>query len=1076
MRSTALTGLLFAWCWTVSSAQQTRPIKLPIVDARDLRFVRVPFGNGPAPTQVSQIVQDNQGFLWFGTQDGLKRYDGHEVKTYRHDRMNSNSLSGVFVQSMFKDRSGMLWVGSGTSLDRYDPSTDAFTHFTGANRDPAKIDGEVYDIHQDRQGIIWLATNFGLVGVDPLTWRTMRYQRNSSDPDSLSTDSVRSTFEDEHGTFWVGTADGLDIFDRGRGKVTRHFPLHIAGTTLISLLEDHSGVLWVAFTTGEGLASMDPTTGTVTRYSTHDIKQEKSLLAGVNAILEDEDGTLWLGTQGSGLLKLDKNRKQFVRYRNDPSDPDSLSENTIMSMLEDREGNIWVGTGGGGIERFSRKPLPFKSYRHQAGNRDSLANDFVISAFEDSQHEIWVGSRTALSRIDPRSGHFTFYQIAGGGPHNLSNTNVLSIAEDSSGYLWFGTFGGGLNRFDRRTGRFKVYRHDPADPHSLSDDVVGSLFVDHRGTLWAGTDDGLSRFDPVTQQFTTYRINGEDVSRYHGIAEDSDGSLWLASWEAGLRRFDPATDQFVIYRHAADNAGSLSSDRVNTVYIDSASTIWAGTQSGFDRFDRATRTFAAFDEHDGLPNSTIISILEDKRGDLWLGTNNGLSRFSPNANIFRNYYASDGLPGNEFNGYGTAFKASSGEMFFCSYSGLITFFPDRVVDNSYIPPVVLTDFRLFGNPVSLGHGSPLEQPISVAKSIVLSHTQNIFSFEFSALSYASPERNHYRYRLEGLEKLWNEADSNRRFASYSTLSPGDYVFRVQGSNNRGIWNEAGARVRIRILPPWWSTWWLRTIVAASLILILWSAYQTRFYQLAKQFNMRLEERVGERTRIARELHDTLLQSFQGLLPHFQAVSSELAEGEPKQELDKAIDKAARAITEGRDAVQGLRASTVERNDLADSIRALGEELVAAHTRPQPPEVVVQVEGIARDLHPILRDELYRIAGEALRNAFHHAEAQRIETEIRYDERQLGLRVRDDGKGIDQKLLNDNGRTGHFGLHGMKERSKLIGGRLTVWSELESGTEVELSIPAAHAYTTIRNSGGRSWLAEKLSGKDREMKS
>lgn len=1069
MRLATLAGLLLACCARGLFAQETQPIKLPVVEGRDdIRVVHVPVGNGPVPRQVHQIVQDNQGFLWFSSQDGLKRYDGYEFKTYRPDTKKSNSLSGVFINSLFKDRFGMLWIGSDTYLDSYDPKTGTFRHFEG-------IHSQVYDINQDREGSMWLATNDGLLRLEPTTGRTIRYRNSPSDPASLSSNLARATFQDRQGTFWVATAKGLDVLDLRTGKVTRHFAMQIAGTFLASLFEDHSGILWLTYTTGNGLASLDPKTGIVTSYSFHQVEPERSLIAGVNAILEDEDGTLWLGTQGSGLLKLDKSRKEFVRYQNDPSDPSSLSGNSVSSLLEDREGNIWLGTGGEGIDHFPGKPLAFKNYRNQPGNRNSLGNDFVVSAYKDGRGILWVGTRAVLNRIDAQSGQFSFYRAAGG-PGNLSNTNVFSIVEDRSGYLWFGTLGGGLNRLDGRTGQFTVYRHDPNDPHTLSDDVVGSLLVDRKGTLWVGTDNGLNRFDPATQHFVAYRVNGKDVSRYHAIAEDSDGALWLGSWEAGLQRFDPATGRFTVYRHAVDDLRSLSNNRVNSVYVDSSGTIWAGTQSGLDRFNQASRKFAAFDEHDGLPNSTIISILGDDRGDLWLGTNNGLSRFNPRTGSFRNYYASDGLPGNEFNGYGTAHRTSNGEMFFCSYRGLVTFFPDQIVDSSYVPPVVLTDLLLFGNPVSPGEDSPLKQPISVTSSIALVHSQNNISFEFSSLSYASPERNRYRYRLEGLDKQWNETDSHRRFASYTTLSPGNYIFRVQGSNNRGKWNESGVSVHIQLLPPWWSTWWLRASVVAALLLLLWCAYHIRVRQLARQFNMRLEERVSERTRIARDLHDTLLQSFQGVLLRFQTahVLFPTRPADAQRILESTIDQAAHAITEGREAVQGLRASTVETNDLVPAITKLGEELTAEASGDRAVGLCVEVQGVPRSLHPIVRDEVYRILGEALRNAIRHAEANQIEVELRYAERQFRLQIRDDGKGIDPKFLGAQGREGHFGLHGMRERAKLIRGKLTVWTAPGSGTEIELSMPAAYAYAASTDAR-RSWLA-KLAGTSAESTS
>jgi ligand-binding sensor domain-containing protein/signal transduction histidine kinase len=1029
-------------------------LRLPVIDGNDLRFAHISFGDGPSHSRVGQIVQDNLGFLWFGTQDGLQRYDGYSFKPYRPDPKNPKSISGVFINSLFKDRSGMLWVGSDDYLDRYDPAVDGFTHFSADRHDPGRIEGQVYDVTQDREGNLWLATDHGLNRLEPATGRTTRYQHNPSDSASLSADRVRSTFEDKEGRFWVATTEGVDLLDRRTGKVVRRSPLQVPGNSFMSLFEDRSGVLWVVFSVGNGLAALDRATGTLTRYSFHQRAPDSSLLAGVTAILEDEDGILWLGTLGSGLLKFDKARKAFVRYRNDPSDSDSLSENNIYSLLQDREGNVWVGTSGGGVNRFSRKPLQFRNYRHRAGNPNSLASDFVASTYQDSRGILWVGSRGALNRIDRPSNHFHFYQTAGGGPHNLSNTNVVSIAEDHSGYLWFGTWGGGLNRFDRRTGEFKVYRHEPADPHSLSDGLVGSLLIDRKGELWAGTDDGLDRFDPETQHFRVYRASQDGFSRYHAIAEDADGVLWLGSWEAGLQRFDPTSGQFTIYRHAANNSRSLSSDRVNSICIDSMGTIWVGTQNGLDRFDRANGTFTSYDERNGLPNSTVNSILEDKRGNLWLGTNNGLSRFTQKTNTFRNYYASDGLPANEFNGYGTAYKSSSGEMFFCSYAGLVTFFPDQIVDNSYIPPVVLADFRLFGDPVRVGQDSPLKQPISVASSITLSHEQNIFSLEFSALSYSSPERNRYRYRLEPLETRWNETGSNRRFASYTTLPPGQYIFRVQGSNNRGIWNETGASVRIQILPPFWNTAWFRTMAVALLLLLLGSAYYFRIQSIERQFNMRLEERVGERTRIARELHDTLLQSFQGLLLRFQSAYEELpARAEARKTLGTAIDLAAEAITEGRDAVQGMRSSTVETNDLALALKTLGEYLAADESNGRGVESFVEVQGTPRDLHPILRDEIYRIGGEAMRNAFRHARARRIEVAIGYGEREFRLGVRDNGRGIDPEILAEHGRTGHWGLAGMRERAELIGGRLEVWSELESGTEVEVTVPASIAYSS-----------------------
>lgn len=345
---------------------------------------------------------------------------------------------------------------------------------------------------------------------------------------------------------------------------------------------------------------------------------------------------------------------------------------------------------------------------------------------------------------------------------------------------------------------------------------------------------------------------------------------------------------------------------------------------------------------------------------------------------------------------------------------------------------------------------------------------------YSGLSLAVPERVRFRYFLDGFDRGWCEPTADRE-AVYTNLSPGSYRFRVIASNSYGQWNGSEAAILLEVDPAFWQTWWFRVSCMVAFLALLWALYQLRLRQVERQFNIRLDERVSERTRIARDLHDTLLQSFHGLLLRFQTVSNLLPAGEPKQKLDSAIDQAAQAITEGRDAVQGLRSSTVETSDLAFTINTLGQELASAETNPNAAEFHVAVEGTPRNLNPILRDDIYRIAAEALRNAFRHAQAQRIEGEIHYDEQQLRLRVRDDGKGIDAKHLHGDGYAGHYGLHGMRERAKVVGGTLTVWSEFGSGTEVELSIPASRAYETSP-ARRRSWLAEKFSGKNTETKS
>ena len=570
-----------------------------------------------------------------------------------------------------------------------------------------------------------------------------------------------------------------------------------------------------------------------------------------------------------------------------------------------------------------------------------------------------------------------------------------------------------------------------------------------------GTQKGLNRFDRATEQFHHYKSGIQGVGRYSLITEDSSGALWLASWGGGLQRFDPVTGQFTVYRNVPKDARSLSSDHVHSVYVDHSGTVWAGTDNGLNRLDQASGIFTVYSTRDGLPNNSVVGILEDERGRLWLGTRNGLSRFDPDRKAFTNYSVSDGLPADEFNFFLKEFKSRDNELFFASQNGLVAFYPERVVNNPVAPPVFLTDFELFGTRVLVGSNSTLKQSISFTQSITLQHWQNIISFEFSALSYAAPERNRYRYKLEGLDKEWNQANSARRFATYTTLPPREYLFRVQASDAHGAWNEEGASLRLVILPPWWDTWQFRSATLAFMLLAVVCIYRLRIRSIERQLNVRLEARVDERLRVARELHDTLLQSFNSLLPRFQSAYNLLPGrvSDAMQVLQSAVESAFHAITEARDAVQNLRSSVSTTNDLAGALETLGEELSASETATNGHAAAfsVEIEGTPLDLHPILRDEIYRMTAEALRNAFHHARARRIEVDIRYGSRELSVRVRDDGTGIDRSILGQQGRVGHFGLQGMRERAEQIGGKLEVWSEDGAGTEVELTLPASVAY-------------------------
>ena len=1052
-------GLLlpFSWvCLFAGGQGNNARVTLPVSEGADLLFVPVPFTPGlarSAHSSVGQIVEDAMGFLWMGTQDGLKRYDGHRFRDFRPDLNDPGALSAASISALFTDRSGKLWVAAEESLDRYDPSTEAFTHYASAPEGP---DRPVNGIDQDRDGVIWLSTSHGLNRLDPATGKIARFRHNPDDPFSLSSDVLRSTFEQKDGTFWVASTSGLDVFDRRAGKVTQHYSLWnpvLSGTSNASvrLLEDRAGVLWVA-SARDGLALVDRQRNKLIFYAPDSVGRG-AVQPGARAIHEDRNGRLWVGTYGDGLLRLDRDRKSFVRYGNNPYDQDSLGADQVLALHEDHEGGLWVGTSGGGVLRVPAEPLPFQRYRYRPGDPHSLGTEYVSSVFEDSQGVIWAGGRGAVTRIDRKTGRNSIHKLGVG---EGANVDVASIVEDRSGQLWFGARGEGLICFNPRTGRSKNYHHDPANPSSLSHNAVFALFIDRSGTLWAGTEDGLDAFDPGQERFRVYKPPGISPHRVRAIAQDASGALWLATNSAGVHRLDPATGKFKIFR-SSRTPGSLSSDAVAALLVDRSGFIWAGTESGLDRFDPAAGAFKVYYEHDGLPNNNVNGILEDGRGHLWVTTHNGLSNFDPRLNTFRNYFRTDGVLGD----FMTEWKSPSGELFFGAVTGLTTLLPDRITETPYVAPVVLTAFQLSDKTAAIGGDHPLRQSIALTKSLTLPYSQNSFSFEFSALSYVSPERTRYRYKLEGLEKDWNEVDSSRRFARYTTVAAGKYVFHVQSRTSRSPWSENGARVGLVVLPPWWGTWWFRILCALALCAVAWLAYRFRMRQLTQQLNLRFEERLSERTRIAQELHDTLLQGFLSVSMQVHVAAGRLPEDSPvKPTLTRAIQLMGQVIEEGRNTVRGLRSSRTLSLDLEQAFVGIQRELDPENRNGAQVGFRVIAEGEQRPLHPLLRDELYRIGREAVINAFRHAGANHIEVELKYTSNQLRLLVRDNGCGINPEILR-TGRQGHFGLAGMRERADRIGARLRIFSSASAGTEVELSVPGRVAFEHQPN-GRPSW--------------
>src|SRR5467141_4308403 len=972
---------------------------------------------------IDAVTQTADGYLWMGTEKGLVRFDGVNFRL----TSSFSEFSGDPVSGLTTDGAGRLCAifwGAGVLCYR----DGKFVNLASILR---RTTLEVASSWREEDGASLLTDLIdGMLRVRGESVQVL------APPAVLPPSLVLAIAKTRDGKIWLGTAAGLFYFaDRRTTRVTG-----ISDTKINCLLPVGDRELWVG--TSKGLYR-----GNGTLFSRVDLPPALAT-AEVLALLRDHDGNIWAGTT-RGLFRINAFGVSF-------SDESDFGGRGIDALFEDREGNLWAG-GGRGLERI--RDSVFVTYTLTAGSAHSKDGGPIDAGpiYVDSENRTWFAPAGGGLYI-MKDGRAQALQSS-----LLHKQEIYSITGRKN-EIWMGTQHSGLKRFEYRNGVIGGKTYTQAD--GLAENSVFAVYQSQDGAVWAGTlTSGISRFKDG--RFVTYTtVDGLASNTVSAILEPRDGTIWFAT-PNGLSSL--SRGHWTTYA----TGDGLPSNSVNCLFEDSSGVLWIGTSRGL-AFFKSGRVQVPRDAPDSLREGAF-GMSEDKKGWLWIATSGHVLRVSNqklssgvlSSTEVCEYGAADGLP----NAKGVKRSRSvvadgEGRIWFSMTRGLSVVDPSHITNNS-APALTHVEAIMADN-----------NPITIGASARIPSSRKRITFIYSGLSFAVPERIRFRYFLDGFDRSWSEPTAARE-AVYTNLSPGSYRFRVMASNSYGPWHDSEAAISLEVDPPHWQTRSFRASCVAAFLTLLWALYQLRLRQVARQFNIRLEERVSERTRIARDLHDTLLQSFHGLLLRFQTVSNLLPAGEPKQKLESAIDRAAQAITEGRDAVQGLRSSTIVTNDLALALNTLGEELAGDESNPNSAEFHVAVEGTPRNLHPILRDEVYRIAGEALRNAFRHAQAHRVEVEIRYDERQLRLRVRDDGKGIDPKLLSEDGRAGHYGLHGMRERAKVVGGKLAVWTELDSGTEVELSIPASHASETSA-ARRRSWLTEKLSGKlagkDTEMKS
>ena len=813
----------------------------------DLKFTHLTTDDGLSQNSIYTILQDRQGFMWFATQDGLNRYDGNSFVVYKHNPSDPETLSSNYIQDLIEDDNGYLWITTiNGGVNQFDPTTERFTRYRHDPDNPNSISGDgVLSVTQDSRGYLWFGTEFsGLNKFDPVTETFTRYRNNS---EGQFVDRITYIIEDKQGDIWFVGNGGLHHMDPQTEQITRP-PATIGRVQADHISEDEAGNLWMVSWSPNGLVKYDPRSEKLTEYPLDDAS-----LGGLSSnLLDDGQNGFWVPSK-QGLYYFNRQTEHFVPlFQHDKTDPESLNDNTVVSIYQDRAGLLWLGTASGGVNTLNFQQQQFGNYRHNPAIPNSLAPGTVAEIFEDSDGILWVGLiPRGLDRIDRNTGQITHYVPDPEHANTLSTgANLISIYKDAHGYVWLGGWDSGLDRFDERSGQFKHYQPNPDDPNSLISNHVLDIYEDQSGHLWLGQHGGLSRFDPDTEQFTNYLPNPDDPTSLGHIAiriiyQDRAGTLWLGMSGGVLSRFDDKTETFVNYTPDSRDPNRLKGGTILALHEDRNGTLWVGASDGLYRYHRDNGTFTHYTDSQGLPSSNIQGILDDDTGRLWISTKNGMSRFDPQTETFRNYDASDGLQGNDFSSSCYA-QGQSGEMFFGGSNGFNAFFPENIRDNPYVPPVVITDFKIFNRPVPINADSVLQQAISYVDALTLSYQDDIFSFEFAGLSYANSEKNRYRYKLEGFELDWNEVGSKQRLAIYTNLDPGHYVFRVQAANNDGVWNEAGLSLPITIPPPWWQTWWFRSLAGLAIVGLLAAGYSYRVRSLRRR-TVELETLVAQRT-------------------------------------------------------------------------------------------------------------------------------------------------------------------------------------------------------------------------------------
>lgn len=804
------------------------------------------------------IIQDSEGFLWFGTQGGLNKYNGISFEHYKHDLLEVSSISDNWVFSISEDRSGNVWVATNKGFNRLEKRTGKITRYYHDPNNPTSISNNMtFGVYVDNEGYVWVKTAEEINKLDTSTGEFTRFEHYVDYFDPIAGEGTVPIIGDEGG-LWVATHWGLNYFDKEYEHFKRYYHNpddkgSISSNHITSLCVDRNRDLWVG--TKNGLNKFNRKTQKFTKYF-HNEYNDNSLSDNyIHCIFEDKNGDLWIGTEEGGLNRYNKSDNTFIHYKNESDNPESISRNKVISIYEDRSGNLWIGTFGGGLNKADMKKKKFQLYRSEGENSINLPHKDVASIYLNDDGLLWIGTwGGGLGIYNRETGNIKIHSTESPPGKRIVGDAVFVIFNDSKNRIWIGT-NSGISIYDRKSKTFSEVREyfKEADFVSITN-RINSIIEDRHHNFWIGTERGLHKFNENTNELITflakYKSKERSTSRLaltankvYSVIEDRDGMIWIGTSD-GLNMLDPYENTITNFWSDYNSTNTLSNGFVTEVFESSDGYIWIGTSSGLNKYDKKNKTFSYFTIRDGLPDDQIYEIQEDNNGNLWFSTNKGLAMFNPRDSTTRNYNVSDGLQDWEFNVH-ASYKSGQGEMFFGGTQGMNSFFPDSLKKNENIPPIVITSIEKTNN---YGRFQIYE---GGEKNYTLTYRDHTLTIKFAALEYTQPENNQYMYIMEGLMDEWIN-NGNTNFVTFSNLPPNDeYIFRVRGSNNDRVWNEKGTSIVFSVKPPFWKTIWAYLCYILIAISIIYYVIRVRTQKLRTQ-NQILREKQLASLEIARQ--------------------------------------------------------------------------------------------------------------------------------------------------------------------------------------------------------------------------------